>query len=180
MRVDHWPAWWQLPSPDRLSFRSSLNRSHLSHACTRKHVSDSTRLNNILQLVNLCLTGIDGDAASGDGSVATASDGAASDGCAPRAPQAAAQTRQRPPSGSHGTAERSQKSTRSVRAPAVPAVALDNAVPIHLLEAAKHAFAPEGAFWREHGYPTPEFFSYVQNGPNDLFLLVLVRLDSHS
>lgn len=41
-------------------------------------------------------------------------------------------------------------------------VAFDNALPLQLLAALQEAFKPDAAFWTEHGYPTPSFFSYNQ------------------
>lgn len=38
--------------------------------------------------------------------------------------------------------------------------AFDDALPPSLLKPLRHAFGPESAFWPEHGYPTPCFFSY--------------------
>lgn len=37
---------------------------------------------------------------------------------------------------------------------------VDNALPSSLVAAAAAALAPDAAFWSEHGYPTPNFFSY--------------------
>ena len=38
--------------------------------------------------------------------------------------------------------------------------AVDGAIPQSLLRQLQHNFAPTAAFWNDHGYPTPGFFSY--------------------
>ena len=40
------------------------------------------------------------------------------------------------------------------------ACAFDDALPPHLLAALQRALSPDSAFWTEHGYPAPVFFSY--------------------
>ncbi|CAK9069273.1 unnamed protein product [Durusdinium trenchii] len=42
-------------------------------------------------------------------------------------------------------------------------VAFDDALPLELLSSLQDAFKPEAAFWSEHCYPTPGFFSYNQS-----------------